>query len=185
MPNVIEDENVDGGIVVNAASAYAKEMAKWEQFPSKFTGSKGPGNPYQYRPFPKMLYQAKHRGAKVVCMAEPPHPMAFPNASEHARAEQEADAFNQSCQRIVNNEAEMAKAFESGWRESIEDAVAFVKERDRSISTAAAERNYQDRNMSDAAKREIAEAEAAADGQHLPEVPVKRRGRPRKVHPAA
>jgi hypothetical protein len=43
-------------VIVAQDSPDAKEMVKWEQFPSVY--GPVPGNPYVYRPFPKATYRA-------------------------------------------------------------------------------------------------------------------------------
>jgi len=167
--------NREPGIVIVPGSNYAKEMEKYEQFPSKYGQS--PGNPYKYRPYPKMLYRAEHWNGVVACMAAPPDPIEFRDGREFERIEEASKRFTERCQRIVNDEAEHARATEDGWCESPDEAVMFLEARDRARSTAAAERNHDDRNMSGPAKREIDEAMAAVGGEHLPEIPEKRRGR--------
>lgn len=184
-PETDPNWNREPGIVPVPGSNYANEMAKWEQFPSKWTTGTVPGRPYQYRPFPKMLYQAKDYQGQIRCMAAPPDPLSFPNPAEFMRAEAQAQRFTESCQKIVPNEAEMQKAFENGWRESPVEAVEYLQNKRHGTFQATAERNHEDRNMSEPAKREIAQAEAAAEGAHVPVIEEKRRGpgRPRRVEP--
>jgi hypothetical protein len=166
--------NREPGIVVVPGSNYAKEMAKWEQFPSKYGDS--PGNPYAYRPFPKMVYKADLYQGKVVCLAPPPNPAEFSNPSDCQRAEEHALRFTQKCQLIVRDERELQVAFESGYRESPAEAVECLQGRVRREADAAAERNWQDRNMGEKAKEE-AKAEVARafteEGRHAAEVPEK------------
>jgi len=176
------DNDVPGGVILTAASRMGKELAKWEQFPTSYTGVRGPGNPYQYRMYPKMLYKAHRRqGGVIACMDPEPHPDSFIGVLNPGRAHElacaAAERFTASCQRIVQDQAEESRAHEDGWRESPEAAIQFVHERDRTISTAAAERAYTDARMSPAAQAEAKEAEKAHDDLHLPAVPEKRRGR--------
>lgn len=166
------DYNREPGIVIVEGSPYAREMEKFEQFPSKY--GQNPGNPYVYRPFPKMLYRAARYEGNVVCMAAPPDPAFFKDGRDYERAEAAARKFTESCQRIVNDEVEYSRAREMGWCDSPSEAVEFVHGRDRADSTAQAERNYQDRNMSDAAKAEARAALERNDGRHLPSVPEAR-----------
>ena len=172
-----------GGLAVEQGSAYAEMMRKFEQFPSQWGHQ--PGNPYQYRPFPKMVYRAELYKGKPVCMAAPPDPMEFPNPGDFQRAQEAAFRFSERCQRIVNDERELQAAKENGFRESPEEAVTYLKLRQGAEFEGVAHRNYEDRNMSDAAKAEAA-AEAARifdeEGRQAPEIPEKRRrGRPRKA----
>ena len=168
-----EDYNREPGIVVVPGSTYAKEMAKHEQFPSKYGST--PGNPYTYRPFPKMVYQAQVWQGKVVCMATV-EPNAYVNPAEQLRAEEAARAYTERCQRTVNDQMEYQRALESGFRESPVEAVEYLEAKQRSIADAAAERNYADRNMGEKAKAEAAAEVKRAfneEGSHLPAVPEK------------
>jgi hypothetical protein len=175
--------NVEPGIVVVEGSKYQQYMRQFEQFPSALSGRQGPGNPYTYRPFPKMVYKAERFEGKVACMAAPPDSYMFKDNREYERAVQMAEKFTERCQRIVNNEVELSKAYEAGYRESPQEAVDFVLGRDAKAAEAAAHLNYEDRNLTGPAleERKAEEAAAHARGEHLAEVPEKRRGRPRKV----
>lgn len=176
--------NREGGIEIHQGSNYAKEMAKFEQFPSKY--GPRPGNPYKYRPFPKMVYRAEVWKGKPLCMAAPPNPVEYSNPGEFDRAEQAARQFTERCQRIVQDEREFQIAMEQGFRESPAEAVAYLEGRMERESRAAAERNYADRLMSDGAKAEAKAEEArifSEEGRHageIPRKPIRRRGRPKK-----
>lgn len=175
--------NREPGIVVVPGSNYAKAMEKFEQFPSKYGSS--PGNPYVYRPYPKMMYRAELWQGKPCCMAAPPDSAAFAQPGEFQRAEQAARKFTDRCQIIVKDESERQRALENGYREHPDEAVAYLRQRQLDEGTAAAERHYQDRGMSEAAQAEAAAAEREhfdQEGAHLPAIPEKRRrGRPRKI----
>ncbi len=174
--------NREPGIVVIPGSNYANEMQKFEQFPSKYGNN--PGNPYVYRPYPKMIYKAQEWRGKVACMAAPVDPTEFPNPAEFARMEEAAARFTERCCRIVADEAEHLSAKADGWRDHPTEALTAGLERQRSLATAAAERAYDDRNIGELARREVAAKVAEVGGEHLPEIvmqPTKRRpGRPRK-----
>jgi hypothetical protein len=179
-----KDWNREPGILIVPGSNYAKEMQKFEQFPSKY--GPNPGNPYVYRPFPKMVYRAQIWQGKPLCMATPPDPMAFPNPADMQRVEEAARRFNENCQRIVMDEHELQVALEGGYREDPNEAVKYLEARQRAEANAAAERNYEDRLMSERARAEAkAEVRRAfeEEGRHAGEVPEKpraRRGRPPK-----
>lgn len=117
--------------------------------------------PYVYERYPAMLYKAIRMdddGQIVVRGTE---------------------KINRQCQLVVHNEAEQSKAMEAGWRTNPVEAVEYLKSRDKQISTAAAHRNYEDRNMSEAARAE-AEAYEGDSPEHvaeIPEKPKKRRAR--------
>ncbi len=174
--------NREPGIVVIPGSNYANEMQKFEQFPSKYGNN--PGNPYVYRPFPKMVYKAEEWKGKICCLAAPPDSAEFANPGEYARMDELARKFTERCCRIVQDETEYIRARTDGWRDDPQAAVEAGLERQRSLATAAAERNHDDRNMGELAKREIAARVAEVGGEHQPEIqaqPVKRRpGRPPK-----
>ncbi len=82
--------------------------------------------------------------------------------------------------KLVKDEAEERNFLSRGWANEPDQAqAAFDAHYDATKAIPAAERAYIDRNMSAAAKAEIAALEAASD-DHVVDVPVKR-GRPRKV----
>lgn len=176
--------NRESGIEIHQGSNYAKEMAKWEQFPSKYCTR--PGNPYVYRPFPKMVYRAELWKGVPYCMAPPPNPVDFSNPGEFNRVEEAARQFTERCQRTVRDERELQIAMEQGYREAPGEAVDLLKAKMERESRAAAERNWQDRLMSEGAKAEAkveAERIFTDEGRHaaeIPEKPIRRRGRPRK-----
>lgn len=175
--------NVEPGIARTPGSPFLQEMSKFEQFHSSWTaGTPGPGNPYRYRPFPKMLYRAKHYNGKALCMAAPPDTYAFTDPRDYERALIAAEKFTNDCQCIVQNEEEYQRAMENNWRESPQEAVELLLAKDRAVGDATATRLWEDRNMSPQAQAEAEAAVAEAGGEHLPEIPEKRRrGRPRKV----
>jgi hypothetical protein len=96
-----------------------------------------------------------------------------------------AEAFTSRCQCVVENEQERAVKLEQGWRPTPKEAYARLNAKDDSMSTAAAHRAFEDRNMSDAAKAEIAPiAQALRDrlGIGAPEARVRApRTDPRKT----
>ena len=151
-------------VVINPESEYGKELARWNV--------KRP-----FSAFPRMLYMARKRPDGVVSVCETNDALfTGPDRVAHPGA---AEAFNATCQKTVNSEAEMAFALEQGWRATPKEALERFEAKERSIGDVAAHRAYEDRNMSDAAK---AEAKAVEDStpEHVAEIPVKRRGRPRK-----
>jgi hypothetical protein len=165
-------------ILHNPESPYVKEMAKWEQFPSEYTlGGLKPGNPYTFRPYPKMLYMARQtRSGKWAVSDELPSRFGFPDDQSWDRACQEVAKFNESCYRVVNDEAEDKRAHEEGWRDNPKMAMEWRESLEKAIGDAAAERNFRDRNMGEKAKAEAAKAEAEHFG-HLAEIPEKPRRR--------
>lgn len=178
-PDTDELYNREPGVVIIPGSNYAKEMEKFEQSAGKYGSN--PGNPYVFRAYPMMLYRAELYNGKACCMAAPPDPNAFASADEYRRKEEGAKSFSERCQRIVQNEGERTKAFESGWRESPAAAVAHLEGRENTKAVDTAVRQYEDRNMGEAAKAEAAAAVEEAGGEHLPEIPRKPVARRKKV----
>jgi hypothetical protein len=176
--------NREPGLAVIPGSNMHREMAKWEQFPSKWTEGVGPGRPYAKREFPKMVYKAKRYNGAPACMAAPPDPLMIPNPGEFMRAEAMAQRFNEECQKIVADEKEYTKAREMGYCDSPEDAVAWLISKDQKFTKEEAHRAYDDRNLSNAAQAEIKAAKEAVGNDPLPEIPEQpraRRGRPSKT----
>jgi len=121
-----------------------------------------------------MLYMAKRRPDGIIAVIEGDDRL-FDNKPGSAEQWTMANTLT------VKSEAEMISAMERGWRKSPVEAIERFNEKEKAIANAAAHRAYEDRNVSDKAKAEIAEAEAEAGMDHVPEIPEKRRGRPRKV----
>ena len=164
--------NAEPGIIIVEGSKYQQYMRQFEQHHGPMAGRQGPGNPYTYRPFPKMVYRAEHWDGVPRCMAAEPDSYLFKDPREFERAQVTAQKFTERCQRIVNNEQELQRAYEAGYRESPEEAVAYLRARDGEKSDAAARLNHEDRNITGPAKRErdAAEAKAHSEGHHLTEV---------------
>ena len=169
--------NVKPGIIKTPGSKLALEMEKFEQFPSAW--GTNPGNPYRYREFPKMVFKAQKINGKPFVMMPDPQRFDYRSRDEFKAAHEQKQRFDSECQRIVKDEREHSRALEDGWRDSPDDAIAFVNDRDDQISRATAEREYADRNVSEAAAAEIKAAKDAVGNEHLPEIPeqptVKRR----------
>lgn len=169
-PETDEEYNARGGRVIVPGSKAQREYQKWEQFQTKWTAGGEPGNPYVYRHFPMMLYKAERKDGNVSCMLPQPNPMDFANPAEFNRVSENVDRFNRDCQKIVNSEQEMQKEMEAGWRESPQEAIDYVHSVETDRATATAHREYEDRNLSDAAKREVAAIKTEAGGEHQPEI---------------
>lgn len=169
-------------VIQSPSTDLGKELAKWEQFPSKFTSDEvPPGNPYVYRAYPKMLYKAQYHPLKkkMVCCEVPPNNVDYATQAEIDRAERFVMQFNLSCQKTVQNEDEKRVAMNDGWCESPTLALADCEARRKGVADETAKREYNDQTMSARAR---AEARAAddADGEHVPDVPAPRKRRGRK-----
>ena len=172
--------NREGGIVMTPGSAHQQEMAKFEQFPHSQWAFGSPGNPYRYRPFPKMVYHAERFNGKVACQVPVPERYEFKEDRAYFLAVEQARRFNEKNQRIVNDETEYARAMEAGWRESPQEAEEFAHKRDRDESQHIAHLNYEDRGLSESAKAEKRAAEIEA-GRPLAEVPTASKRRERRA----
>lgn len=173
--------NREPGIAVVPDSEFSKEMERHEQFPSRW--GPNPGNPYTYRPFPKMLYRAEEVSGKIVCLAAPVNPAYFTDAQELERAETRADQLNKRCTMEVQSEDEMQKAMENGWRHSPEEACQYLEERLHQRAVDETHRAYEDKGMSEKARREVIARRDELQGAHVLDMPSgapKRKNRPPK-----
>jgi hypothetical protein len=168
------------GVVIQPDSELGKELQRWEQFPVRTsTGETLPaGNPYVFRPYPKMLYKAHpFRTGKTLCFAPAVSPFGWTDPNQYQQALIEADAFNKSCQRIVGSESDHAIAKGQGWCETPDLALAFHEQQQDAIGQAAAEAAYSVQRMGEKARGEFDAASDATD-VHVTDVPApKRRGR--------
>lgn len=126
--------------------------------------------PYVYREYPRMLYGLGYPAA-VRERAEAEMIPAFGMRDEEKKAAlAKAERKIQESTCIVQNEAHYRK-MGPGWFESPAGAEAELLSQQRRIEEVAANRAYEDRNMSDKAKREIDAYDEAADHfvTHIPE----------------
>ena len=153
------------GVIITSSSDYGKELAKWEMFPQPWAPS--PGRPFMQREFPLMLYRAVVRFDGKVSVGEG-------DDRTFGGAPGSAEQFTRQCQRIVNDESELEIAKSEGWRRTQKEALEHHEKQQKFVETAAAHRAYEDRGMSEKAKKEAAEADAAVP-THVAEVPEKPR----------
>jgi hypothetical protein len=169
------------GVIINPESELGKELQKWEQFDRH--GMDGTvhkaGNPYTYRPYPKMLYKAHpFRTGKTLTSAPPVSPFGHSDPNMYNQALLEADAFNRSCQRIVADESQHAIAKGQGWCESQAEAMEQHERTQNAIAKEAAEAAFQAQKMSDSARAEFDGAVDASEG-HVSDVAAPKRQGPR------
>jgi len=156
-------------------SYYLKELKRWDA-PKRDGGHNANG----YEPFPRMLYRTQPNPLSGK------HEVAIDRdviSLDKTVVILSAEQFNNSCQLVVNNEDELDKAKRGGWRESQKEALAYHEEEISRLAGEAAHRNYDDRNMSEKAQREIKAAEEATPG-HVAEVKEKRRAAMAKARAA-
>lgn len=165
-------------VVINPDSDYAKELRKHEQFPMYVNGElMQPGNPYVFRPYPRMLYKAQDwRGQGKKMVTAPfvsPYGWADPRLYENALLE--AEAFTKSCQRIVGSEREQQEAEKQGWCDTLQAALEYEERYQQAIAHAAAEAAHSVQGMTATAKREFEEA-ADSTEHHVTDVVGKKKG---------
>jgi len=135
-------------ILIAPDGAYAKEATKWE---AQHTPAGPPGRPYQYYPYPAMLYRAGRINHGPIGIVE----------------------------TEVAVDADAAKAMKSrGFHVGPHEAIAAFEDQQVEFAKLAAERNYDVKNrLSEKACAEVAQAEDVHGSEHLPampETPIKR-----------
>lgn len=130
--------------------------------------------PYRYQEFPRMLYGLDYPSAIRERAEAEMMPAIGINDTDRKKAIILADRRIQAATCIVQNEKEL-RAKGAGWFESPAGPEAELARQQTAIETAAAHRAYEDRNMSEAAKREI-DAHDDASEEFVPEIPVSKRG---------
>lgn len=161
------DRSIPGGIVHNPGSSHSREMARWEM------GI----NPYGVPGRPRM--PGLNPNVPVVGFQE------YPAAMYRMARGPIASQFIVAGFEEARDEDHRARLEAAGYRMGRKAAQDYVIELEQMVATAAAERNYQDRNMSEKAKAE-AESVELTTIQHVPVIPEKKkRGRPRKVEVTA
>lgn len=145
--------SVPGGVFLNPAGAYAREMAKWEMGYSVYGPPGRPRERVGHQPYPCRMYKVRRAdvgGAIVV---------------EHS-----ADAASEAEERNYRS-----RGYYTGPSEAAEALIAHEQE----TAKLAAERAFHERRMSEAAQAEAAAADDAHDGHlaSVPETPIVRRQR--------
>jgi hypothetical protein len=155
--SAFSDRSGPGGIVHNPASAYAKEMAKWEMGYSPYGPPGRPREQVGHQEYPAMYYKMSRSKTNGDFVCE-----------HYISAENPTEAMN---------------LMSRGYRLGRAAAEAYVVEQEQARAVGAAERAASDRRMSEKAKAEAAAFEATTV-EHVTEIPaqpVKRRGRPKKT----
>lgn len=147
---------VHKSISLPQSTEYAKEMAKWEAFPTQWGGA---GRPFAFHEFPKALYRFKYEAGQGIVKDE---------------------------MHVVNDEHEQRNMQSRGFHLTQEDAIAAINKAHTEHGKLAAEREWeiQHGRISPLAAAEVRSAEAAHGSTHMPvvpETPIKRRGRKPKA----
>ena len=150
------DKSIPGGIVHNPASAYAREMAKWEMGYSPYGPPGRPRETVGHQEWPAMFYKCTRSATNGDILTE--HETEAASAAEGEALERQ------------------------GYVRGLANAHAAVEAYEGMIAKAAAERAFADRKMSESARAEAARVDDLTVG-HVAEIPEakKRRGRPAKV----
>lgn len=175
------DEEQPGGMIINPHSALGKELRKWEQHRTELVPrGTNPGNPYVFRPYPKMLYKAqRHANGQFVCMPPPPHPYDYEKPEQHQQAILAWESFCRSCYRPVSDEGQERLVRGQGWADDPTKAMALHEQEQQAIGNAAAEAAFSAQRMTEKARAEVKAADESTH-QHVTDVvgvPKKRRGR--------
>ncbi len=178
----VEDE-APPSIVINPHSDLGKELRKWEQHYSYLVppGTR-PGNPYTYRPFPKMLYMAdRGPNGQTTVVLPSPSPWDYPDPNALAQAQNLQENWNRQHQRVVKDESEFLIAKGQGWAEGPGEALEAYEAKQQVIAEAAAQASFYAQRMSEQARAEL-EAAHADSSDHVVDVQPKRGpGRPKTV----
>ena len=171
------DEEAPGGLVINPHSALGKELRKWEQHRTELVPrGTNPGNPYVYRPYPKMLYRAQALpNGQYGCLAQAPNPYTFERPEAFERAVLMVESFNRSCTRIVSDEGQERIAIGQGWALDPQAAMAVYEQEQQAIGNAAAEAAHAAQGMTSKARAELTAADASTH-QHVTDVKGSKKG---------
>lgn len=143
-------------IDIPQSTEYAKEMRKWESHHTRYGA---PGRPYTFQDYPRMMYRFAYVDGKGIVKAE-----------ERQAADEQEERNLQS------------RGFHFG-PQAAHDA---IRAEQTEHGRLAAERNWEAAHgrLSERAVAEMRAHEAEHGAQHLPmvpETPIKKRGRPKKV----
>jgi len=142
------------GVMWSQDSEYAKERRRWESYHTEFGE---PGRPYTFQEYPLMVFRA----------SRPSSGGATPILEHH----------------IVEDEQQERNMLSRGFVRGPDHAVQMLEQQERELATAAAERAYQDKRMSEKAQAQAATADESTISHlgEVPRTPLKPRGRPVKV----
>lgn len=148
------------------ARLHTEKNAPWVK--GQYSDIKFP--PYQYRPFPRMVYTDQYEAACQAYDQAALIPAHGTDDRARAQAMKAAERAKDTASRIVQSQAEWA-ALGPRWFESPTAAVADTKRRDEERAVAQAHREYEDRNLGEPAKREAQAFDDAAE-DFTPEIPT-------------
>jgi hypothetical protein len=146
------------GVIETADSPAGKERLKWEYADFSLNGVRGLRGPRVFEEFPKQMSLAgRNDSGKIVILRE----------------ERAGDADEEQ------------RWYDAGFRFGHDKAIEAHEAREKEIATLAANRAYQDRTLSEAARKEADAYESETYGHvaEIPAAPVVKRGpgRPRRA----
>lgn len=178
------------GVVISQDSTLGRELWSWDHTTREIHPAdedkpaheqlhgRRPAIPLEY---PKMLYKAQIRTNGKASVGEAmPHPMYFQNPGDFERECLFVEGFNRSCQRIVKDRDDEARAARDGWCVTQTEALEKLEGLQQDMANAAAEAAFSNRRMSAKAQEEYAEAEQQTHKHVVDVKPRRKRGRPAK-----
>lgn len=173
-------------ILHNPSGAHADELRKWEQHNTMYAmtpdGDFKPGNRYEFRPYPKMLFMARQnpRTGKVSVGEVAPAPWMFNNVQDLERETLYVETFNKTCQKVVNSEEEHLKAKGQGWCDLQTEALERAEREYEAYAEEAAKVHYQVSKMGEKAREEFKAADQSVSEHILDVEPERKYGKPAK-----
>lgn len=155
-------------VKIEPGTDLARQLAKFEQFPTAYTTDEDPpGNPYVFRPYPKLLYKAITRSdGRAVCMEPQPVPRGGGDQAE-AQFQYELllwERHTQACCKRVQSADEERQAQGDGWRATPKEALDHHEALQQDIAKAAAESAYAAQRMTSKAQAERTKLEQTSSG---------------------
>lgn len=143
-------------VIIAPGTKYADEVLKHEFDDFRIGAERGKRGPRVFQEFPKMVYKAGRNEVGKIEILE---------------------------RHVVQNADEERNLASRGFRGGQQEALDLCGAEARELAKLAANRAYQERTMSDAARAEAEAYEASVDEHvaEIPEAPKKKRGRPAKT----
>lgn len=138
-------------VIIGEDTEIGKELKRWDT-PKREGGMRCNG----YEEFPKMIYRAQPTETGKVLVSDPFN-----------------EDFTRRCQAIVHDSYEEARYLKQGWYLTQPAALEGYEQEQIAIAEATARRHFSDQRMTEKAKTEAADADAATD-KHVADVPRKK-----------
>jgi len=143
-------------VVIVPGTPHATEVCKWEYSDFRLGDEQGQRGPRTYQEYPMRLYKGGRNAQNQVDLVD---------------------------SRVADDESQRRRLEADGYQFGPEKAIAVYEAHERELAKLEANLNHQVRSMGEKAQ---AEANAVIDDApdhigEIPETPIKRRGRPKKV----